>query len=178
MLYTNEIPTEEEFKFQKINKNMGFKYNETLESLRKTDIISSIYQGIKRINRGTGHIEDKADVYLINGDTEIVNVIIQQLKDVNVVNFKLHEEKVKKERKPREQNKIIKGSVEFIALLKETEFNKPYLVNELLQKINYDTKSFNRLWKDETIRGVIKELNLEMIKIKKQNYLSPKNNTI
>ena len=178
MLYTNEIPTEEEFKFQKINKNMGFKYNETLESLRKTDIISSIYQGIKRINRGTGHIEDKADVYLINGDIEIVNVIISQLKDINVVNFKLHEDKVKKERKSREQSKIIKGSVEFIALLKETEFNKPYLVNELLDKINYDTKSFNRLWKDEIIQGVIRELNLELIKIKKQNYLSPKNNTI
>ena len=85
---------------------------------------------------------------MINGDTEIVNVIISQLKDVNVVNFKLHEEKDKKPRKKREQSNIIKGSIEFIALLKETEFNKPHLINDLLKQIDYDTKSFNRLWKD------------------------------
>jgi len=178
MLYTGKIPTEEEFKFQKISKHMGFKYNETLESLRKTDIVSGIYQGIKRINRGTGHIDDKADVYLINGDSEIVDMIIRQLKDIEVVKFKLHKEDVKKERKPREQSNIVKGSLEFIALLKETNFNKQYLVNDLLQQIDYDPKSFNRLWKDETVQETINELKLEMIKIKRQNYLSPKNNTI
>ena len=135
-------------------------------------------KGIKRINRGTGHIDDKADVYLINGDSEIVDMIIRQLKDVNVVRFKLHKDEVKKERKPREQNNVVKGSLEFIALLKETNFDKQYLVNELLHQIDYDTKSFNRLWKDKTVQEVINELNLEMIKIKRQNYLSPKNNTI
>jgi len=178
MLYTGKIPTEEEFKFQKIHKNMGFKYNETLENLRKTDIVSGIYQGIKRINRGTGHIDDKADVYLINGDIEIVDMIIRQLKDINIVKFKLHKDEDKKERKPRKQNNIVKGSTEFIGLLNETEFNKPYLVNYLLQQINYDPKSFNRLWKDKIVQESINKLNLEIIKIKKKNYLSPKNNTI
>ena len=178
MLYTGEVPTEEEFKFQKINKNMGFKYNETLESLRKTDIISSIYQGIKRINRGVGHIEDKADIYLINGDLEIVSMIIKQLKDINVVNFKLHEDKVKKERKPREQKgydtskrQEIKGVKEFIKLLNMLEIGNNYLVNELLEQINYNTKSFNRLWKDSNIQNIVIELNIIIEKIERKNYL-------
>ena len=178
MLYTGKIPTEDEFKFQKINKNMGFKYNETLENLRKTDIVSGIYQGIKRINRGTGHIDDKADVYLINGNSEIVDMIIRQLKDVNVVRFKLHKDEVKKERKPREQKgydtskrKEIKGVKEFIELLNTLEINNKYLVNELLQQINYDTKSFNRLWKDNDIQNAIIELNITLDKINRKNYL-------
>jgi hypothetical protein len=178
MLYTNKIPTEDEFRFQKINKNMGFKYNNTLESLRKTDIVSGIYQGIKRINRGTEHIDDKADVYLINGNSEIIDIIINQLKDVKVVQFKLHKDDIKKERKPREKKSEIKGVKEFINLIRNLEINNLYLINDLLQQINYDSKSFNRLYKNETVQEILNEYNLEIIKIKKQNYLSPKNNTI
>jgi len=179
MLYTGNIPTEDEFKFQKISKHMGFKYNETLENLRKTDIVSGIYQGIKRINRGTGHIDDKADVYLINGDSEIVDMIIRQLKDVNVVRFKLHKDDVKKERKPREQkgydsssrSKEVKGVKEFIELLNTLEINNKYLVNDLLDQIGYNKANFNKLWNNESIKENVNSLHIVLEKINRKNYI-------
>jgi hypothetical protein len=178
MLYTKKIPTEEEFRFQKINKNMGFKYNETLESLRKTDIVSGIYQGIKRINRGTAHINDKADVYLINGDSEIVDMIINQLKDINVVQFKLHKDEVKKIRKKREQKgydtsnrKEIKGVKEFIELLKTLELNNKYLVNDLLQQIDYNKANFNKLWNNQDVKDCVNTLHIKLKKVNRKNYI-------
>jgi len=173
MLYTGNIPTEDEFKFQKISKHMGFKYNETLESLRKTDIVSGIYQGIKRINRGTGHINDKADVYLINGDSEIVDMIIRQLKDVKVVRFKLHKDEDKKK-----DNLKVKGVSKFITLIKETNFDKPILVNELLKQIDYNPKTFKRLWNNKAIQTIVNENKLEIIIIKNKNYITLHKNTI
>jgi len=179
MLYTNKIPTEREFEFQKIHKNMGFKYNDTLESLRKTDIISGIYQGIKRINRGTGHIDDKADVYLINGDPDIVDMIISQLKDVNVVRFALNTDGIKKKRKPREQKgydsssrcKEVKGVKEFIDLLNTLEINNKYLVNDLLQQIEYNVTNFSKLWRNKDIIDCVKSLHITLEKVNRKNYI-------
>lgn len=178
MLYTEKIPEEYEIKFQKINKNMGFKYNETLENLRKTDIVSGIYQGIKRINRGTAHINDKADIYLINGNSEIVDMIIKQLKDINVVQFKLHKDEIKKIRKKREQKgydtsnrKEIKGVKEFIELLKTLELNNKYLVNDLLQQINYNVTNFSKLWNNQDIKDCVNTLHITLEKINRKNYI-------
>lgn len=99
MLYTREELTDDDLCIQKINKNMGFTKNPILESLRKTDIVSNIYQGLKRINRGTERLDRKADVYILNSDEGIHNLVIEQLKDVNKNSIPFHDRpNVKKER--------------------------------------------------------------------------------
>jgi hypothetical protein len=79
----------------------------------------------------------------------------------------------KKIRKKRKNNKKEqKGVREFINLLEELDSGKEYLLNDLLFKINYNPKSFNRLWKNKNVQEVSNKLNIKLIRIKNKNYLS------
>jgi hypothetical protein len=102
MMYGIELPelTHIDLKTGRIGHNYGFVKNAVLEELRKTDIVSTIYQGIKRINRDN---KVSADIYIANNNEEIVSKVIDQLKGVKVTDWELVEELVKKKRKKRKQ---------------------------------------------------------------------------
>jgi hypothetical protein len=91
--------TNEDLYTQKIARYYGFTNNEILEGLKQTDIASTIYQGIKRINRNNSL---KADVYIANNNDPVMNNLFNQLMNVNIVDWKLAEP-VKKKRKKRKQ---------------------------------------------------------------------------
>lgn len=65
--------------------NLAFA-NSQIENLRKTYIASNIYQAIKRINRMN---ELDADIYIINCDKDIINLVKEQLKNVSPTEFTL-----------------------------------------------------------------------------------------
>ena len=60
--------------------------NNELELIRQTSIASSIYQGIKRINRNNS---ENAEVYIINNDQEVLNMIIKEFQNIKVDNHSL-----------------------------------------------------------------------------------------
>ncbi len=71
--------------------------NNEIELIRQTSIASSIYQGIKRINRDNS---ENAEVYIINNDQEILNMIIKEFQNIKVDNHSLdikYEESQKKQ---------------------------------------------------------------------------------
>lgn len=90
-----------DLKTGRIGRNYGFVKNTVLEELRKTDIISTIYQGIKRINRDN---KVTADIYIANNNDEIVTKVIDQLKGVKVADWELIKPIVKNKRKKRDQD--------------------------------------------------------------------------
>lgn len=100
-LYGLEWPelTNEDLYTKKIGKYHGFANNAILEELKQTDITSTIYQGIKRINRNNNL---QADIYIANNNEPVMNNLFKQLRDVNIVDWKLAEP-VKKKRKKRKQ---------------------------------------------------------------------------
>ena len=84
--------------------------------------------------------------------------------------------KIKKPRKKRRQKSDMemKGVSKFINLFKGIEFDKPYLINNLLAQINYDPKSFKRLWENKTVQKEVVKLELELITVKRKYYLQKK----
>ena len=79
----------------------------------------------------------------------------------------------KKVRQKRKDNKKEqKGVKEFIILLEGLDYGKEYLLNELLYNINYNPKSFNRLWANKNVQEMSDKLGIKLIRIKNKNYLS------
>ena len=67
----------------------------------QTTIAAEIYQSIKRINRLN---RDTAEVYLINHDTEIINLVISQFQNIKVQEYQLEKEIKYKETKMDKYN--------------------------------------------------------------------------
>jgi hypothetical protein len=61
------------------------KRNRKLELLRQTNQVSSIYQGIKRIQR---NLNPKGEFYVITTDEKIIELLVKQLKDIEYKYFK------------------------------------------------------------------------------------------
>lgn len=166
MLYTGKELTDEDLSIQKIGRNMGFKNNSTLESLRKTDIVSNIYQGLKRINRGTERFGRKADVYILNSDEEIHKLIIEQLKDVNINEVSFHaREKLKKPREQkgyrnekRKENSKIPELEKLFSEISSGTYDK----NQIASQINYSPSNLSKLLKDDQIKDIVKERGIEI----------------
>lgn len=114
MYYGIKLPelTTEDLSIGKVGRNNGFNNNQIIEKLRKTDIVSNIYQGIKRINRSN---IKKADIYIMNSDKEIIDMVIEQLRNVKVDKFDLIMPKKTKTRKKREQNGYNNDKRELVA---------------------------------------------------------------
>ncbi|MDD3269068.1 MAG: hypothetical protein PHX14_07080 [Syntrophomonadaceae bacterium] len=61
--------------------------NKQLEKLRQTSQVSSIYQGLKRIQRNTN---PKADYYVITTDKKIFDILKNQFMNIRVRNYKFN----------------------------------------------------------------------------------------
>lgn len=60
--------------------------NNHLELIRQTAIASEIYQAIKRINRDNSK---NAEIFVINNDQEVLNMIIKEIQNIKVDNHSL-----------------------------------------------------------------------------------------
>lgn len=101
-LYGAELPdlSDDDIKVNKVGNNAGFINNGTLEELKRTDIVSTIYQGIKRVNR---YNNLETDIYIANNSPEIVNEVIKQLSGVKIIDWELVDP-INKPRKARRQD--------------------------------------------------------------------------
>ena len=89
-LFGLELPelTNNDLITKRINKYYGFTNNEILEKLKQSDITSTIYQGIKRINRNNNI---HADIYIANNNDAVMIELFKQLIDVTVKDWELAE---------------------------------------------------------------------------------------
>lgn len=85
-------------------KNLHFK-NKELEQVRKTYIASNIYQAIMRVNRDRQH---PADIYIINSDRDVVDIVKEQMLNATFVEFEL--DAPKPQRKPYDNSKRLLDS--------------------------------------------------------------------
>ncbi|NHN34851.1 hypothetical protein [Paenibacillus agricola] len=166
MFYTSEQLTNDDLFIQKINKGMGFTKNEDLEKLRITDIVSNIYQGLKRIGRGKQNADKKADVYIINNNDRVHKMILKQLNGVIEGDCKFESVREKK-RKKREQKGYNKDkrqdkSAASLILEKIAGLNcGEYEIQALCQGL-YDHKNFYRLWEKIKNDKIIIERNIDV----------------
>lgn len=124
LLYAGEdIVANEDVSILRDGKVVRFRSAE-LEKLRQTTIAAEIYQAIKRINRLN---RDDAEVYLMNNDIEIVNLVINQFQNIKVQEYQLEKEIKYKETKMDKYNQRRKEdsyATAFIKLLSELDKGK------------------------------------------------------
>lgn len=65
-----------------VDGHYGFVNNKKLDAIKEDSVASSIYQGIKRINRGRERIENPAYVLLVNSHDDICKKVEDQLLHV------------------------------------------------------------------------------------------------
>jgi len=84
LYYTGKPLKQSDLEIQKIDTNHGFKNKFELEALRITDVVSNIYQGLKRVNR-KNTAENPCELYVITNNKWIKDLIKKQflgLKEV------------------------------------------------------------------------------------------------
>lgn len=64
----------------------GFCNNENLESLRITDVVSNIYQALKRVNR-VNTANNSSTFYVITNDDRVQNLLIEQFKGLKNIQY-------------------------------------------------------------------------------------------
>ncbi|MEY8417080.1 hypothetical protein AAK964_12320 [Tissierella praeacuta] len=84
--YTGQELVEEDLKLQKIDKNYGFSKSQILEDFKTTDVVSNIYQGLKRVNRKYNSL-DECELYVVTNNKKIQDLIIEQFKDLKEVKY-------------------------------------------------------------------------------------------
>ena len=89
---------------QKRNCNIYFT-DEEMEQVRKTYIASNIYQAIMRINRNRQHA---AQIYIINSDHEVVDMVKEQMLHIRFERFSI--DIPKPQRKPYDNSKRLRDS--------------------------------------------------------------------
>lgn len=115
--------------------------SEKLEKLRQTTIAAEIYQAIKRINRLN---RDDAEVYLMNHDTEIINLVISQFQNIQVHEYQLEKEikykesKMDKYNKRRKENSYATAFIHLLSTLDKGKYKKKQL-RELIGYKNNNT---------------------------------------
>lgn len=86
LYYSKGELVDDDLKLQKIDTNYGFINSEVLEKFRITDVVSSIYQGLKRVNR-LHNLNTKCDLYVVTNNKRIQELIIKQFKNLNSVRY-------------------------------------------------------------------------------------------
>ncbi|MBC8587124.1 DEAD/DEAH box helicase [Paratissierella segnis] len=113
--------------------------SQKLEKLRQTTIASEIYQAIKRINRLNSQ---NAEVYFMNNDNEIIDIVISQFKNINVKEYKLEEEIKYKEtkmdlyNKKRQENSYAVAFIKLLSTLEKGKYKKSLLREQIGYKNN------------------------------------------
>lgn len=85
LYYTKSELVQEDLRLQKIDTNFGFSNNDIIENLRLTDVVSSIYQGLKRVNRSYGE-NNKCELYVVTNNDRIQELVVKQFKGLKSVN--------------------------------------------------------------------------------------------
>ncbi|MBV7276050.1 DEAD/DEAH box helicase family protein [Clostridiaceae bacterium UIB06] len=123
------------------NGVMKFK-NEEFDKIRVSYISAELYQAIKRIQRKVNDdgLAVKADYYIINNDEGVVNLLIKQLKGINVYNLDFDVQR--QERKEYDNSNRFKDSYadKFIKLLDSLD-KGGYKKNWLREQIEYESKA-------------------------------------
>jgi hypothetical protein len=117
----------------------AFCTSQKIEKLRQTTIASEIYQAIKRINRLNSQ---NAEVYFMNNDNEIIDIVISQFKNINVKEYKLEEEIKYKEtkmdlyNKKRQENSYAVAFIKLLSTLEKGKYKKSLLREQIGYKNN------------------------------------------
>ncbi len=86
LYYTENRLSDEDLKLQKIDTNFGFINSEILESFRVTDVVSNIYQALKRVNRKY-NTDNKCELYVMTNNKRIQELIIKQFKGLKDIRY-------------------------------------------------------------------------------------------
>jgi hypothetical protein len=110
-----------------------------LETLRQTTIASEIYQAIKRINRLNNQ---NSEIYFMNNDVEIINIVISQFQNIKVKEYNLEEKIIYKEskmdayNKKRKENSYANAFIELLSTLEKGAYKKGWLREQINYKNN------------------------------------------
>jgi len=110
-----------------------------LETLRQTTIASEIYQAIKRINRLNNQ---NSEIYFMNNDVEIINIVISQFQNMKVKEYNLEEKIIYKESKmdaynrKRKENSYANAFIELLSTLEKGAYKKGWLREQINYKNN------------------------------------------
>lgn len=163
LLYTEKELTNDDLMVNKTGWNMGFVNNPDLETLRRTDIFSNIYQGIKRIARGK-YQNKEATVWIINSDKGFSTMLSEQLYKATVT--EIHTKK-KYNNTNRDANATINNLINKISLLNSGE----YQLAPILAEVGYNPKNFYRIREEFLSNDSIKSRNVEIKIVNKSNFL-------
>lgn len=148
-LYYKEdsLLSDDELEIERKSTNMGFK-DETLENLRITDVVSSIYQGLKRINRNN---DKECNYYVVVKDKRIQNLLIEQFNDLKEIKYdELKFEKSEYDMTKRNANSYSTKFIKLIKTISQGEYKKKDICIKLGMK---DSKHFS----DKVLTKDVKE---------------------
>lgn len=84
LYYTRKDLKQSDLEINKIDTNHGFVNNIELEKLRITDVVSSIYQGLKRVNR-INTAENQCELYVVTNNKWVQDLLVEQFKGLKQV---------------------------------------------------------------------------------------------
>ncbi|KAF1085685.1 hypothetical protein SPSYN_01829 [Sporotomaculum syntrophicum] len=130
--------------------------NKDFNKVRIAYLVSELYQTVKRINRNN---EYKADVYILNNDSIVIEMLKKQMKNVKSREFDLDIEykKAPKQNPVEKENYVDK----FIQTLKIIPFGK-YKKKYLREKIGCENKSYysNKVLNHMSVKKYMKDNNI------------------
>jgi hypothetical protein len=111
-LYYSEKKLDNRTSWDLINANyiMQFK-NEELDKIRTSYLSGELYQAIKRIDRD---MKNNSQIYIINNDNEVIDIVCRQFKNININNFELD---IKIEKQEQTEDKPLTNPQRFILYL-------------------------------------------------------------
>lgn len=144
--FNNEMATDFDMKTGNRLLSWGFKNSETLNRLMITDMASSMYQGLKRVERNR---KPQATYYIATKEYEVTHLALSQMKNLPVKDMK------KVERKMTDEEKLIKWIDE--------EWDKKRLVKEDARKeVGITDSSWRKIWKKESFLSKMKERRVKL----------------
>jgi hypothetical protein len=140
------------------NHCYGFEKNDELESFRKSYVSAVIYQGIKRIARDekdTSHVE----VTIINNDEDIINMVTQQLKNVEV---SVVDQKWLPPKPIRKESKYTKAFIKELRRYIQSGDSDPLPKTVVKEIVGCSDTQFKRIMKQDKIMKLIKDNKIQV----------------
>lgn len=85
--------TNDDLEINKVDRHHGFCNNEDLENLRITDVVSNIYQALKRVNR-VNTATNTSKFYVITNNVRVQEMLISQFKGIRSIKYDRMSERV------------------------------------------------------------------------------------
>lgn len=155
LYYSKNKLIEEDIEIQRKSTNMGFA-NETIENLRLTDVVSNIYQGLKRVSRNNIR---ECNYYVVAKDTRIQNLLIEQFYDLKEIKYdELKFSKQKYSMSKRNENSIKTQITEWIENIWDGNLIK---TKDILKEIGITQKQFDKSKENKEFQNYLKELQIK-----------------